>query len=241
MSWLKKIFENKKEREIIHESKENELLSKLDASIEQCNSGIKKAGDEMDQIRKWSIEAIRDTFEVPKEFWYEELEKYSEIKALTENKSVGYRVIIKCDEIINSYLDQIKLREAKIKLYNSLIEKYLQNKNKMLAIKNRSDADKSAKAKLDALEKHSQRLEQMKTNPENTESPIEESNQLDLLKNEAKEVFEEFEISEEVRADLEEINSRFKTNNLSSDSKLAIEKIEDLTNKIKMDNSELSE
>jgi len=241
MSWLKRIFENKKEIEIIHESKESELLAKLDASIDQCNSGIKKAGDEMDQIRKWAIEAIRGTFEVPKEFWYEELEKYAEIKALTDNKSVNYKVLIKCDEIVNSYLDEIKLREAKIKLYNSLIEKYQQNKNKMLAIKDRSDADKSARAKLEALEKHSQRLEEMKTNPENIESPIEESNHLDILKNEAKEVFEEFEISEEVRADLEEINSHFQTKNLSSDSKLAIEKIEDLTNKIKMDNSGFNE
>ncbi len=241
MSWLKKVFEKKKDQEIIHESKESELLLKLDASINQCNSGIKKAGDEMDQIKKWASEAIRDTYIVPKEFWYEELEKYTEIKSLTENKSIGYKVVIKCDEIISSYFEQIKLREVKITLYNSLIDKYKQNKIKMLAIKKRNDADKSSKAKLEALEKHSIRLEQMKTNPENIESPVEETYQLDILKNEAKEVYEEFEISEEVRADLEEINSQFKTGNLSSDSKSAIEKIEDLTNRIKMDNSDFNE
>ena len=236
MNWFKKLFEKKKLHNEIYQSKENELLSKLEASINQCTMGIKKAGDEMDQIRKWANEAIRSTFEVPNKFWYEELNKYNEIKALKENKEIDFKLIIKCDEITSAYLEQIKLREAKLNLYQSLIEKYQQNKAKMATFKKRHNDDIMSKSKLDALEEHRLRLEQMKTNPENTESTVEESYQLEEFRKEADEVLEEFEISEEVRAHLEKINSEFKSGYFSSDSKFAIEQIENLTNKIRSEN-----
>lgn len=238
MSWFKKLFEKKKLHNEIYQSKENELLAKLEASIDQCNMGIKKVGDEIDEIRKWANEAIRGAFEVPNKFWYEEHNKYDEIKALTENKTLDYKVVIKCDEIIFAYMEQIKLREAKLNLYQSLIEKYNQNKTKMAAIKKRHEDDFNSRLKLEALEEHRLRLEQMKTNPENIENTYEESYHLEELRNEANEVLEEFEISEEVRTLLEEINSEFKSGNFSSDSKLAIEQIENLTNKINKENLE---
>jgi len=238
MSWFKKIFIKKSQHTSNTEPKEEELLEKLETSINQCKTGIKEAGDEIDQIRKWASEAIRESYAVTNEFVYEELSKFNEIKLLEENKSIDIKVITKCDEIIEAYLEQIKLRVAKIALYNSLIEKYQQNEDKMKAIKKRHDEDIAARLKLDALEKHSQRIEQMIKSPDNIETSIEESYNLDILKNEANEVFEQFEINEEVRADLEALNKQFNTGSLISDSKLAIEKIESLADKIKMDNKE---
>ena len=124
MNWIKKIFKTGKGNDEVPISREDDMLTKLESSINNCETEINKAEDEKEQIRKWAIEAIRGTFEVPKQFWYEELKMYQKIRSLEENNTVDKLVLKKCDEVIQGYLDEIKLRETKIKLYNSLIEKY---------------------------------------------------------------------------------------------------------------------
>jgi len=235
MSWIKKIFKSKKNIEEESFSREEDMLTKLESSIQNCKTETNKAVDEMEQIRNWAIEAIRDTFEVPNRFWYEELKKYKEIRSLDENKAVDKLVIEKCDEVVQGYLDEIELRETKIKLYNGLIEKYEASINKMLQIKEKKDNESLAQSKLDTLEKHSQRIEQLREDPENLPNHIQESTQLELMKEQIKEVYVEYEISEEVRNCLVEINQQFKSADNSFGSKAAIEEIKTLINKINKD------
>jgi hypothetical protein len=233
MIWIKKIFHSGKKPEIKYLSREEEMLAKLENSINHCVQEIKKAGDETDQIKKWVIEAISEVFQVPNKFWYDEISKYNEIKQLEENKSVDQKVIYKCDEVVLGYMDQIKLREAKVVLYNTLIEKYKATKEKMEKIKKRSNDELAVQNKLQALEKHSKRLDQLRNSPENLSDHIEGSNQLDLLKGEAKDVIEEFEISEEVKSSLDEINQQFNSGREGFGTKSAIDEIEKLVDKIK--------
>ncbi len=232
MSWIKKIFWSKKPVDNEQISREEDILSKLEVSISNCKGEIKKAEDENDQIKKWAIEAIRDSFEVPQKFWYEELEMYQEICSLEENKSVDRLVLEKCDEVVQGYLDEMELRKAKIQLYESLIQKYETSKKKMLLIKKKKDDETMAQTKLIALEKHSKRIEQMREDPENLPSHVEETTQLELMKEEINEVYTEYEINEEVRNCMVEINQQFKSTNNSMGSKAAIEEIKSLFSKI---------
>jgi len=209
------------------------MLTKLESSIIQCNQEIKKAVEESDQIKKWAEEAILEVFQVPNKLWYSEIDRYEEIKQLEDNKSVDQKVVFKCDEVIFGYLEQIKLREAKIVLYNTLIQKYSVTKEKMERIKKKSDDEKLAQTKLQALEKHSQRIDLLKNSPENLNDHIVGSNHLEIIKAEAKEVIDEFEISEEVKTELEEINHQVSRGKYSQSARPAIEEIEKLVDKIK--------
>ena len=80
MSWLNKIFNKGKTVESKMIPREKAMLLKLESSIKNCKAEISKAENESDQLRNWAIEAIRDCFEVPHQLWYEELNKYNEIK-----------------------------------------------------------------------------------------------------------------------------------------------------------------
>jgi len=233
MTWIKKIFKKDNPEENKHLSHEDEMLIKLEHSITQCTAEIKKAGDESDQIKKWTVEAISEVFTVPNKFWYDELAKYDEIKALNENKAVDQKVIRKCDEVVTGYAEQIRLREAKIVLYNTLIGKYMETKQKMEKIKKRSEDEQIAQEKIKLLEKHSQRIDLLRNSPENLNAHIEGSNHLEILENEAKEVIDEFEISEEVKSSLDEINVQFHEGRYEFGAKSAIDEIEKLVQKIK--------
>jgi hypothetical protein len=233
MSWINKIFRKQKDEMDHSLSKEDQMLLKLENSILHCNDEIKKATEESDQIKKWSIEAITEVFQVPNRFWYEELEKYDEIKKLDENKSVDSKVLQKCDEVVFGYRDQIKLRHAKVLLYNALIEKYIGTKQKMEEIKKSSQDQAAAIEKLRSLERHSQRLDQLRNSPENLNGHLEGTDQLEMMKNEAKEVIEEFEISEEVKTTLQEINQQFDSGKYGQGAESAIAEIERLTDRIK--------
>lgn len=235
MSWIKKIFKSKQSTVQESISREEDMLLKLDESIKNCTGETKKANDEIDQIKKWAIEAIRDVYEVPHKFWYEELKLYQEIRTLEENKSIDIQVAEKCDEVVQGYLDEIELRKAKIELYEGLIRKYDASKEKMLMMKKKKDDETMADSKLQALEKHKQRIEQMREEPESLPGHIEETTQLELMKEEINEVMTEYEISEEVRNSLIEINSQFKSTDNSFSSKAAIKEIRELLNKINKD------
>jgi hypothetical protein len=233
MSWIKKLFLAKKHEEKPNLSREEEMLVQLENSIAHCNQEILKANEETEQIKKWAAEAILDIFHIPNRLWYSELESYDEIKLLEENRSVDHKVVIKCDEVIAGYIEQVKLRVTKIALYKTLIEKYTITKVKMERIKKRSDDELAIQLKLKALEKHSQRIDQLRNSPENLNDHIEGSYQLEQLKNQARDVIEEFEISEEVKNSLDEINQQFNEGKYTLNTKSVIDEIEKLVEKIK--------
>ena len=233
MGWFNKIFSHNRHEENLHFSREEEMLEKIKLSINQCEQEIKKATEEIEQMKKWSTEAILEVFYVPNSLWYKELTNYTEIKNHDENKTVDSKVVSKCEEVLAGYSEQIKLRESKIVLYKTLIEKYDRNKVKMEQIKKKSDDEARAQLKLRALEKHSQRIDQLRNSPENIDKPLEGSNQLEILESQASEVIQEFEISEEVKNSLEKISQEFIAGKYSLSSKPAIEEIEKLVEKIK--------
>jgi hypothetical protein len=233
MSWIKNMFKSKKSADDQEVSREGEMLQKLESSITHCKEEILKAGDETEQLKKWAAEAIMEVFFVPNKLWYNEIAAFEEIKQLSENSAIDHKVVLKCNEVVDGYKEQIRLREAKVVLYTTLIDKYIQTKDKMEQLKKRSDNEKLAQQKIQALEKHSKRIDQLRNSPGNLNDHIEGSNQLELLKIEAKEVLEDFEISEEVKSTLEEINQQFNEGKYSQNANSAIEEIEKLTDKIK--------
>ncbi len=233
MSWIKKILNSAKQTENKHTTREEEMLIKLEESISQCEKEKKKAANEIDQIKKWAVEAITAVFQVSNKFWYDELSKYEEIKMLDENKQLDNKVLIKSDEVVYGYLEQIKLRDAKTVLYNTLIDKYSATKEKLEKIKNRSEDAKKAQTTLETLEKHSQRLDQLRYSPDNLNDHLNENNNLEMIKHEAKEVIDEFEISEEVKISLDQLNQQFNSGKHRLGAKSLIEEIEKLVDKIK--------
>lgn len=235
MNWLKKIFKSKKAAEQTRLSKDEEVLNKLEVAITNCKSEIKKTENEVEQIRSWAIDAIKSSFEVPKEFWYEELKKYEHIRELEINKNLDPQVIEKCNKVINGYSGEIELRKMKIQLYKSLIMKYEVSFDKMMLIKNENNKKNIAKLKLKELDNHSLRLESLRNDPENLPDHIEASVTHELIKEEIQEVYTEFEISEEVRKSIVEINQQFKTQDKNYDSIAAIEEIKTLLKKLNND------
>lgn len=233
MNWFKKIFTSKKAVKSENKTLEDEILTKINETILSSRNEIKQADSEIDKINKWAVDAIHSTFKVPNNFWYEEINKYDEIKKLDINKELEHQLIEKCDQVINSYLSEIELRKKKILLLENLILKYKANKNKLIEIKKRKKREETLKSKLNNLESHSDKIKELRSASEENDLHFKETEKLATLQKEINEVEEDFEIQEEVRNCLLELNKEYGLNETPKDSLRAINEIDELLNKVK--------
>lgn len=143
--------------------KEISLEQKIDLALKKAETDRRKAETDINKVRGWAQDAI---IEVYSEFfpnahlsYYRDkykkdaLEKYAQIKEEHASKLPKDKVA-ECDQIVNGYLNQIALRESKMKLYEKLTREYSSMKNKMKNIENEQ-------VKGDNLQAHKNRLQQL--------------------------------------------------------------------------------
>lgn len=119
MKWLNKIFSKKN-------SQEEPLEVQLRKEIMKCENIIFKYQQDIHKIRNWSIDLIHNTFVVPKNLWYEELENIKIIINIEKNKNVSKTKKIDTLKIALSYKQQLELRKYKIEAYKQNIKELKQ-------------------------------------------------------------------------------------------------------------------
>ena len=76
------------------------------------------------QIYNAAADIIHEIFDVPAEFWYEELVNYESIKNDSRNSGITKSLVMKCDQVIEGYYDQLKITKSKIAFYDKLNDEY---------------------------------------------------------------------------------------------------------------------
>jgi len=111
-------FLHKKDKE---KTFEQELLE----DIKNYKNQIFNLETEIYNIKKSASELIHSTLKVPKEYEYEELEKYQEILNLEVNKNIPEEEKNEIAELCTSYLNHLLVRQKKIDIF-------VQNRNKLI-------------------------------------------------------------------------------------------------------------
>lgn len=201
MKWIKKFFERK---EKVSAKKEIDLSEEIDDAIKKYNNERVKNFDEIDDLRKWAADLIQEVFYVPKDFWYEEIEKYFEIKNLDKNKSLPQHILDETDNIIKGYIAQINLRRKKIELCDLSIEKHKKLYEKYQNTEKKLADFESYRHLEEEFDKHNNKLFDLETN-------IEVNNSIDLetLENQGKNIEEELEVQKEVYKQIEILQKKY--------------------------------
>lgn len=230
MSFLKKLFgfsAKKKENDFDPIAR---TVIKIEASKLKCVNESKKAQNEIDFIFKEAKKIILEIFDVPSEFWYEELKKYEKIKSLEKNLKINKTVINRCDLIINGYKEQIEIKKSKIKFNKKLLIKYEEIEKKLNTTINKIKRDKIEKKQLKLLEKHRQIISEM--NNENRDNNLKTKNdELFNLANDIQLIDDELKFKTELQNEFEEVENELNSN-LSNNSIQIKNNIDKLINKI---------
>ncbi len=222
-NWFKSLFKKKKQEKI-----ELTISEKIDIAISKCKDDKLFLTNEIDEIKKWATDAIVKVYEIPNRYRYKEFEEYGSIKKERINKDVIYEVKQKCDEIVNGYLNQIKLRESKVKLLDSLLSEYENTQNKIYEAEQKLQNQIEAEEKIKELEKHSDRLYKMNESTTVTENYYDESSSLTNIKSELKSIEDDFEIKEEVQRQMKKLSSKYKDDTNNDNLEIQQQEIDEL-------------
>ncbi len=132
-------------------------LEAIDLAIENIREEKQKNIKEIERIKKWAVDLIFEIYNVPKKYWYEEIENYEKIKQEEANKDIDDRIKQETDKIFNIYTGKIEILEKENQYLNEALEKLTQLKNSV-----NEKFDKSKKDIVQAvksLERHSQRAQ----------------------------------------------------------------------------------
>ncbi len=195
MGW--NIFKKSKEQEITLEERVNLALQK---AKEDKNLAAKEIRD----INKWAAEAIIDVYSAffpnsnltyyRNQYAETALTEYSNIKAKYASQ-LEAEMAEKCDKIVSGYLNQIQLRESKLKLFEKIEADYMKTKEKLrMAEKQGQRGDK--------MQEHEQRLKNLDNDSSSLSNAMTETYKLDDLK-------EEIATKEEYFNQLEKLHSQF--------------------------------
>jgi len=238
-TFLKKIFkkkkpEEKKKPEDLAESNDENLSleDRIRNSIWKCEKDKNTTLDEINQLRAWANDAIKKVFKVPPKYWYKEVEEYENIKKLNENIHIGHLLLVKIDEVVAGYKNQISLQKSKLVFFESLIEDYTINLKKSIEAKEKLLQQKLEDEKMLYLDEHLQRLSQMDDDVSSIEKSLKISDKLVAIETEIEAIENDFKFKEECYDELEKLNNTYKDPNTYSNSVIYKSEIEKLTNHI---------
>jgi len=194
-------FFKKESKEVADKS----LQERIDLSLQKALQDKRTAEQDIKKLRDWAQDAIIDVYS---EFFpnahltfyrvkYKEtaLESFDEIKQKYASK-LSEETVLKCDNIVDGYKNQIALRQSKLELYDKLIAEYSEMKKKM------SGGAGSSVGKMDKLSQHTQRLRDMETNTSDLANTMTESYKLENLQ-------KEVELKEEYLKQLELLSNKY--------------------------------
>ncbi len=203
MAW--KFFQKSKQRLHNPQTRGSELEMKINSALESAEKDKSDALKEIEQIKDWAAEAIIETYaEVfpngnltyyREQYKADALEKYEQIKTENADK-IDADKVEKCDKIVKAYLSQIKLRESKLQLYDKLVRKYQDVKNKL-------NLAKEVQLQEDKIHKHEKRIKEL----DNVDNEY-----VDATTDTAKfeELEREFELKTEYANQLNQLNEKYK-------------------------------
>ncbi len=203
MAW--KFFEKSKKRLHNPQQKGSELELKINAALSNAENDKLAAQKEIEKIKGWAAEIIVETYaEVfpngnltyyRDKYKEDALEKYAQIKAENEGK-ISAEDAEKCDKIVNAYLTQIKLRDSKLQLYDTLVKKYQDVKQKL-------DEVKKEQLAKDKVQKHEERIKELDSVDKEYVNASRDTAAFDELE-------KEFELKVEYVNQLNQLNEKYK-------------------------------
>ena len=196
MGW--NIFKSKKEEEL-------SLDLRINTALQKAKQDKREAEKEIDDIKEWAASAIIDAYAeffpnsnltyYRKQYAETALEEYDEIKGKYASQ-MDSEMVEKCDNIVSAYLNQIQLRESKLKLFAKIESEYLITKEKL---KIANEAGKQT----DRMKTHTDRLKSLDENSTETLSEAMTDNyQLEDIK-------EDLAVKEEYQNQLDKLNTQF--------------------------------
>lgn len=204
MSWG--LF-NKKEKSDDQLNKEFRL--KIETALKNAQNDKREASNDIEKIKSWAAEAIveayADIFPNGHLTYYREkykddaLAKYEEIKKENAEK-IGEKKAEECDKIVRAYMNQIKLRESKMVLYDKLVTNYQNTMNKLTKVEIKAAED----AKVD---KHKERLKELDGVEDDFANAMTDTAEME-------ELVREFELKAEYDKQLKLLNDKYKNESL---------------------------
>jgi len=208
MGW--NIFKGKKSEEISLEERINTALQKAKLDKREAEKDIR-------EIKEWAATAIIDAYAdffpnsnltyYRKQYAETALEEYENIKSKYSDK-IGTEMVDKCDNIVTAYLNQIQLRESKLKLFTKIETEYTKTKEKLKVANEKG-------SQTDRMQTHTERLKSLDEDSTETLSEAMTDNyKLDDIK-------DDIEMKEEYFNQLEKLNAQFSDDGSEHDNALA--------------------
>ena len=208
-------------------SKEVSLEERINIALQKAKEDKRKAGKEIEDIKEWAAEAIIDVYSAffpnghlsyyRKQYAETALAKYDEIKQKYAEQ-IEPEMIEKCDNLVAGYLNQIQLRESKLKLFEKIEQEYIQTRQKLRM------AEAQGK-KTDRIQEHEERLEKLDEDTEGLANAMTQSYKLEDIK-------QEIELKEEYFNQLEKLNLQFANESDYKNSLSYKEEIDKMINKM---------
>jgi hypothetical protein len=195
MGW--NIFKSSKDKEV-------SLEERINISLQKAKEDKRIANKEISDIKEWAAEAIIDVYSAffpnghltyyRKQYAETALAKYDEIKQKYAGQ-IDPEMVEKCDNLVSGYMNQIQLRESKLKLFEKIEAEYVKTKEKLRM------AEEQGK-KTDRLQEHTERLEKLDEDTDGLANAMTQSYKLEDLK-------KEIDLKEEYFNQLEKLNIQF--------------------------------
>ncbi|MCF6240371.1 MAG: hypothetical protein L3J74_03380 [Bacteroidales bacterium] len=195
-----------------NKDEEKSLIQKIDNSLQKTKREKRLVEKEIEEIKDWAANAIIDAYSdffpnseltyYRKKYAETALEEYEKIKAKFGSQMDEIEVK-KCDDIVKSYLEQIHIREEKLKLYENLEKEYKESKEKLKQAKFQEIENEKNRTKEERLQAHAQKLKLLEEKSNKKISEIEkESYELEDIK-------QDVVYHEEYHKELNRLNKQF--------------------------------
>jgi len=196
MGW--NIFKGKKTEEV-------SLEERISTALQKAKQDKRETEKEIRDIKEWAATAIIDSYAdffpnsnltyYRKQYAETALAEYDDIKTKYAEKMEA-EMVEKCDNIVKAYLNQIQLRESKLKLFTKIETEYNKTAEKLKVAHEKG-------SQTDRMKTHTDRLKSLDENSDETLSEaMTDSYQLEDIK-------EDIEVKEEYFNQLEKLNAQF--------------------------------
>ena len=184
--------------------KELSLEERINLALQKAKQDTRLASKEINDINQWAADAIIDVYSAffPNSNLTYYRQKYAET-ALAEYQQIKEKyaseieseMVEKCDNIVAGYMNQIQLRESKLKLFRKIEEEYKKTKDKLRIAEKQGE-------RTDNLKEHTERLKNLDDDSSSLSTAMTETYKLEDIK-------EDIAMKEEYFNQLEKLTHQF--------------------------------
>lgn len=157
LQFIKKYFNQPKKSQIYQKNDLN-IKEELALAEKSAEEEFHKTEAVKNKIYRSAADLIHEVFDVPAEFWYEELANYERIRNDKRNDSVTTVLKQKCDELVLSYYEQLELVDSKLRFYKQLLAEYQQLRVNLMKSLKKISAEREESALMEILESHKENI-----------------------------------------------------------------------------------